>query len=106
MEKFAEQIRLFIEMLCDYQSGEYGKTPIGTIGVIVCALLYILTPFDCVPDFIPLVGLIDDALVMATAVAMVGLDVQDYKLWRELKDWATRRAKDAGAKSAEGEKKD
>ena len=106
LEKFAEQIRLFIEMLCDYQSGEYGKAPIGTIGVIVCALLYILTPFDCVPDFIPLVGLIDDALVMATAVAMVGLDVQDYKLWRELKDWATRRAKDAGAKSAEGEKKD
>ena len=86
LARFAEQVRLFINMLRDYQSGEYRDAPVWTIGVIAFTLLYILTPFDCVPDFIPFAGLIDDALVMAAAVAMIGLDVQDYKLWRDLKD--------------------
>ena len=106
LEKFAEQIRLCVDMLRDYQSGEYRKTPTLTISVIVFTLLYILTPFDLVPDFIPFAGLIDDALVMAAAIAMIGQDIRDYKLWRDVKDLATRRAKDAGAKSAAGEKKD
>ena len=94
LERFAEQIRLFIEMLRDYQSGEYRKAPVWTIGVIACALLYVLTPFDCVPDFIPLAGLVDDALVMAASIAMIGQDIRDYEQWRDRKDAASAHCED------------
>jgi len=90
LAKFAKQARLFVSMLGDYQSGQYRKVPAWTIGVAAFALLYILMPFDLVPDFIPVAGLVDDALVMATALSMVGQDLKDYENWLGKEDESTR----------------
>ena len=94
LARFAKQVRLFINMLRDYRSGEYRDAPVWTIGVIAFSLLYILTPFDCVPDFIPLAGLVDDALVMAASIAMIGQDIRDYEQWRDRKDAASAHRED------------
>jgi len=83
LAKFAGQVRLFVEMLRDYQSGKYRQAPVWTLGVVAFALLYILMPLDLVPDFIPLMGLVDDALVMAAALSMVGEDLKAYAAWRD-----------------------
>ena len=82
LAKFVKQARLFIDMLGDYQSGKYRQAPVWTVGVVAFALLYILMPFDLVPDFIPLAGLADDALLLAVALSMVGQDIKDYEKWR------------------------
>ena len=43
---------------------------------------YVLNPFDLVPDFIPLVGQIDDAAVVAACLLMVRQDLHRYKKWK------------------------
>ena len=83
LAKFIMQVGVFIDMLADYQSGKYRKAPAWTIGVVAFVLLYILIPFDAVPDFIPFAGLVDDALVMAVGMAMIDRDIRAYESWRK-----------------------
>ena len=90
LARFARHLRLFVSMLRDWRSGKYRELPAWTIGVVAFALLYILMPFDAVPDFIPLVGLADDALVVAAALSMVGHDLKDYRRWLVRERWRTR----------------
>ncbi|MDR9458483.1 MAG: DUF1232 domain-containing protein, partial [Salegentibacter sp.] len=46
------------------------------------ALLYVLSPIDLIPDFLPFVGYLDDAAVFAALLKYVRLDLQKYRDWK------------------------
>jgi uncharacterized membrane protein YkvA (DUF1232 family) len=48
-----------------YVAGTYKKLPAITLVKIVAVLIYFISPFDFIPDVLPLVGFTDDlALVL------------------------------------------
>ena len=53
------------------------KTPVWVKGIVGAALAYFVLPFDAIPDLMPLVGLSDDAGVLAAALAAVSAYVTD-----------------------------
>jgi uncharacterized membrane protein YkvA (DUF1232 family) len=81
--RFLADLKLLFAIIQDYIKGEYRKIPYWSIAAIVAALLYVLSPIDIVPDFIPIVGYVDDALVVAACLAMVEQDLHDYKEWKK-----------------------
>lgn len=81
--KFMSDIKLLFALIQDYFKGEYKSVPFWTIAAIVTALLYVLNPIDLIPDYIPGVGYVDDAFVVAACLKMVGQDIQTYKAWKE-----------------------
>ena len=83
LEKFFEDVKLFFMMLKDYWNGKYRNVPWWVIAAIVFTLLYVLNPFDLIPDAIPLLGQLDDVAVMIICLKMIGSEVQKYKFWRE-----------------------
>ena len=52
-------------------------TPAWVKGIAAAALAYFILPLDAVPDFLPLVGLGDDAGVLAAAYATISSHVTD-----------------------------
>jgi uncharacterized membrane protein YkvA (DUF1232 family) len=53
--------RLLVELLRD------PRVPLGSKAVIAAAAAYIASPIDLVPDFVPIIGRIDDAAVLVLA---------------------------------------
>lgn len=76
-------VPLMMSLVRSYVKKEYTEPPIASMISIVIALIYFLSPIDLIPDTIPGVGFIDDAVVIAGCLALVRTDLEDYKIWRK-----------------------
>lgn len=76
-------IKLMTAMIRDYYHGTYRQVPWSTIAATAAAILYFVNPLDLIPDFIPIIGYIDDLAVFAVALKFIGADLDKYRAWRE-----------------------
>lgn len=83
LKQYAQTIKLFFEMLKDFFQNKYTETPKTTIAAIIGTLLYVLSPFDIIGDFIPFLGLLDDAFAVALCIKFAQADIEKYKAWKE-----------------------
>lgn len=74
---------VFVDMLRSYLKKEYTAIPLTALVAIVAALIYFVAPVDLIPDFLPGIGHIDDAAVIAFALKQVKSTVDTYKQWRD-----------------------
>lgn len=56
--------------------------PWTTTAQIVFALAYFISPVDAIPDVIPVVGYVDDAIVVGYIVYLLADDIRKYRQWR------------------------
>jgi uncharacterized membrane protein YkvA (DUF1232 family) len=83
LKRFFEDVKRLISMVKDYWTGAYPDVSWWVITVIVFALLFVLSPIDLIPDFIPVIGLLDDALVIALCLMLIEKDLLKYQEWKE-----------------------
>ena len=83
LKKFLKHIKNYFCMLKDFFTKKYTDVPIGTIMSIAGTLLYVFLPVDVIPDFIPVVGYLDDAAMLGLCMKMVKTDLDKYKAWKE-----------------------
>lgn len=83
LKGFIEEVKIFFLMLKDFFTRKYTEVPVGTIMAIAGSLLYVLSPIDIIPDFIPVIGLLDDAGVIAACMNFVKLDIEKYKKFKD-----------------------
>ena len=62
-------------------TGRYRRLPRRTLVAAVAGLLYLLNPFDLIPDFVPVIGLVDDVAVLAWVIGRVRKDLDEYLAW-------------------------
>ncbi len=75
----AEQM---MSMLKDFWEGKYRETPFWMIAVSTFSFLYVLKPIDIIPDELPVIGSLDDAVVMTLCFGMVRNELASYRLWQ------------------------
>ena len=81
LKKFASQAALLLRLISDYSRGRYDSVPWRTIAMGVFALLYVINPMDLIPDYIPVIGYVDDSAVFGAVWAAIRSDVKDYALY-------------------------
>ena len=73
-----------ISLVRSYVKKEYTEIPLGSILGIISAIIYIVSPIDLIPDFLPGTGHLDDAAVLILCFkAGAEDDIKDYQKWKD-----------------------
>ena len=80
MHIVANQTQLVIELIDDFATGNYRDVPWPVVALLTGAVLYSVSPADVVPDSIPIVGAMDDILVVAIATRVARESLKKYAL--------------------------
>lgn len=76
-----DDIMTLVRLVRAYFKGQYRDVPWETIAMAIGALIYFISPIDLIPDFIPVVGYVDDAAVIGFVVASVYTDLNNFRDW-------------------------
>ena len=74
---------LLFRLLKAWKDGNYRGLSLRTFASLVAALIYVLSPVDFMPDFIPGIGLIDDAAVLAFLLHSMAQDLAAFQAWEQ-----------------------
>jgi uncharacterized membrane protein YkvA (DUF1232 family) len=83
MAQVWEDLQLLFSLLKDWLSKEYQEIPLGSVILILGALIYLVNPIDLIPDLIPVLGHIDDVFIIGLVLSQVHADLQAYKEWKD-----------------------
>jgi uncharacterized membrane protein YkvA (DUF1232 family) len=83
IQQVVEPISIFIRMVKAHFSGTH-KLSNSTLGMVLLALVYFLSPFDLMPDFLGLVGFVDDASVVLAVYAKIKTEVNGFLEWEKI----------------------
>jgi uncharacterized membrane protein YkvA (DUF1232 family) len=78
MHLAANQTRLVLELIDDVKSGTYRSIPWRHVAMLSAIALYAVSPADIVPDFIPVLGSLDDVVLMALATRIARDQLRAY----------------------------
>ena len=69
MRRFLSFLKLFrYDLLVMLVALKHRDTPKNVKGLLIAAILYLVSPIDLIPDAIPLAGVIDDAVIVPAAI--------------------------------------
>ncbi len=85
--------QLELALLCfkDHAAGRCPQIPYYSISVLAAGVAYLADQLDFVPDFLPRLGMIDDALVMAVACELARDGLHRYCIWKGIAPALVRR---------------
>ena len=76
-------VRKELELLCSYvmdiMKGDYSDYDGVKLMFIIAALIYVVSPIDIIPDFIPVAGLVDDVVVIEWLIREVKSELDKYE---------------------------
>ncbi|MDF0675439.1 MAG: YkvA family protein [Nitrospira sp.] len=74
---------LLVRLLKAWKDGSYSGLSVRTLASCAAALLYVLSPVDLIPDFVPGIGLIDDVTVLALLLHNLAQDLAAFRVWEQ-----------------------
>lgn len=78
-----ESLQTLSRMIKAAVTGEYTGIPTSTLVGGIAVILYFLSPIDFVPDFIPVLGLLDDAALLAWFMTSIKGEMDKFEEWEK-----------------------
>ena len=79
-----DDLMTFLRLIKAWASGKYREAPWKSIALVIGAVLYFVSPIDAIPDFIPLIGFMDDAFIIGFVMRAIRKDVRAFREWESM----------------------
>lgn len=80
-----KNLKTMISMAQDFINGNYRAYNRKNIILIISGLLYLVNPFDLIPDFLIGIGFLDDIYVMKFIIKKITKEIDRYNAWKNIK---------------------
>lgn len=81
LKKVSKDLTLMADYVSDIIQGHYHNYNKSSIILALAGLIYVVSPLDVVPDFLPL-GFLDDITVITWAIAKIADELLKYSQWK------------------------
>ena len=82
LSRVRQQLVLLWDYLSAVTSGRYTEYSRWAYLKVIACLLYVVSPFDLVPDFFPWVGWLDDIAVVFYVCGLVKEELDMFSIWQ------------------------
>ena len=83
---FINEVGDLFDFFQAYRLNQYRDISLATLFSIVFALFYLISPIDLFPDFIPIIGWLDDIAVVRFVIEMIRSDLSKFRFWKNWMD--------------------
>lgn len=77
-------------MLRAWLHGDYKNISTKTIIAVIAALIYFVNPIDLIPDFIPVIGQLDDIFILGYLIKILNKEIERFMAWEETQASSTK----------------
>lgn len=78
-----EDLKALVRLIRAWAGGQYRRIPWSVMVPVIGAVIYFVNPFDLVPDFIPGLGYLDDAAVVALVANSIRSELRSFRQWEK-----------------------
>jgi uncharacterized membrane protein YkvA (DUF1232 family) len=83
LKKMLKNLKDLYTLFRDSIKGKYDLHPV-TMGIIGGGLLYFVIPMDLMPDYLPVIGYLDDLTVLTTIANCFQDELKKYRIWKDI----------------------
>lgn len=84
LQKYADiagRLNVITRLTKAWRNKEYTDVSYATVFLSVAILLYFVSPIDLIPDFIPLIGGLDDVLLLGFLLKIIDKEIERFLTW-------------------------
>ena len=87
MQGTVEEMIGVIDLLTAYADGKYRQVPKRMLVAMVIGILYVVSPVNLIPDWIPVIGWLDDIAIFAIIMDMgVSAELKKFRAWEKTQE--------------------
>ncbi len=84
--KIQDSVIALARMLSAWAKGDYKNISAKSVIAVAAALIYFVNPLDFLPDFIPVIGQLDDVFVIGYMIKLLNKDIERFMAWETEKE--------------------
>ncbi|WP_291720402.1 YkvA family protein [Bernardetia sp.] len=78
-----EKFKTLLRLIRALYKKEYRDFPWGSLVKATATIIYLVSPLDVMPDFIPFVGMMDDFALISWTIGSLNDDIKDFENWEQ-----------------------